>query len=582
MAIGKKVTGRAVGYVGLLTAVAVLLLVGGYWLMGAHVAPQPVAADSAKIDLLSSGWNHVPGITPQSDGLHVGHLGRAIVQQDGKPGQANPAVNLYGTHLRTGDTFTLNATIKDVEGGASLRLYNDAPVVLDEFRVEPKSLELVFTDKGLTASVWNGYKNQSLYVQRPTQTQTATFTLQPSNQITVQYQGKTTNVLVNGQQVATLATNRLFTGNVWFGASAVNPGDSWVLGDLSAAPTSGVTAVNVQNQPVHTKNAQGLQTLASAKRPGFLVGAAMAIGPAVADSQYASLAFGGDFGQLTTENALKWQFSEPQPGVFDFSEADALVALAAKNRLTVHGHTLVFGEANPKWVQDLPTATAADKQRVKQVMTDHITRTVGHFKGKISSWDVVNEPLADFDAPVASDGLRQHIWYKAMGASYIATAFTAAHQADPSAKLYLNDFGLEEDGDRWDTLLALVTQLKSQGVPINGVGFEAHIYESGDEINPAVLRSHIQTLARLGLTVRISEMDVYDDNGTAAQAAQYADVFTACLSEPNCVSWSTWGITNRYDMWQDDSSRLQYGQDLLWDAQARPTPAYTRIQQSLL
>jgi endo-1,4-beta-xylanase len=362
----------------------------------------------------------------------------------------------------------------------------------------------------------------------------------------------------------------------------MNPGDSWVLGDLSAAATQGTSASNTQNVAAYAKTPQGLQTLATSKRPGFLVGAAMALGPAVADSQYAALAFGGNFGQLTTENALKWQFSEPQPGVFDFSEADALVALAAKNRLAVHGHTLVFGEANPKWVQDLPVSTAADKQHVKQVMIDHITQTVSHFKGKISSWDVVNEPLADLDAPAAADGLRQHIWYKAMGASYIATAFTAAHQADPNAKLYLNDFGLEENGDRWNTLLALVTQLKSQGVPINGVGFEAHIYAAGDEIDPAVLRSHIQALAGLGLTVRISEMDVYSDNGTAAQATQYANVFNACFSEPNCVSWSTWGITDRYDMFQDDNNRLQYGQDLLWDAQLHPTPAYNKIQQSLL
>lgn len=581
MASARILSRHSIGHIWLLAVMAVLLLVGGYWMISSHVSPQPAAADSAKIDLLSSGWNYVPGVTPQTDGLHVGYLGRAIVRQDGTPGQTNPAVNLYGTHLRVGNTFTLNATIKDVKGTASLRLYSDAPVVQDEFRVEPKSLELTFTDKGVTASVWNGYKNQSLYAQLPTLTRTAPLSLQPSNEVTLQYQGKTTSVSVNGQQVATLATNKLFTGNVWFGVSAVNPGDSWVLGDLSAVAAPGTSASNTQDQPAYPKATQGLQTLASAKRPGFLVGAAMVLGPAVADPQYATLAFGGDFGQLTTENALKWQFSEPQPGIFDFSEADALVALAAKNRLAVHGHTLVFGEANPKWVQDLPTVTAADKEHIKQVMVNHITQTVSHFKGKISSWDVVNEPLADFDAPAAADGLRQHIWYKAMGASYIAAAFTAAHQADPNAKLYLNDFGLEQDGDRWNTLLALVTQLKSQGVPINGVGFEAHIYASGDEIDPAVLRSHIQTLARLGLTVRISEMDVYDDNGTAAQAAQYASVFSACLSEPNCVSWSTWGITNRYDMWQDDAHHLQYGQDFLWDGQVHPTPAYSKIQQSL-
>lgn len=565
----------------ILLVVAVLLLAVGYWAVSPHVVSRPVAADGEKIDLLGSGWNYVPGVSTKADGLHVAYLGRAIAQQDGAVGQANSAVNLYGTHLHIGNTFTLNATVKDIKGSASLRLYSSPPVVQDEFRVEPTGLELTFTSKSVTTEVWGGYKNQRLYAQVPASTQTANLTLLPSNAVTVQYQGKTTNVSVNGQLVAKLATNQIFANDVWFGLSAVHPGESWVLSDMSSTANSKVSVQNSQTAPNYPKSNQGLQTLASSKRPGFIVGAAMALGPAVADSQYATLAFGGNFGQLTTENALKWQFIEPRSNVFDFSEADALVALAAKNGLAVHGHTLVFGEANPKWVQDLPTSTAADKQHVKQVMLNHITRTVSHFKGKIKSWDVVNEPLADFDAPTAHDGLRQHLWYKAMGASYIAAAFTAAHQADPAAKLYLNDFGLEEDGDRWNTLLALVTQLKSQGVPIDGVGFEAHVYQAGDEINPAVLRSHIQTLARLGLTVRISEMDVYDDSGTAVQATQYADVFNACLAESNCVSWSTWGITDRYDMWQDDANHMQYGQDLLWDAQAHPTAAYSKIQQSI-
>lgn len=550
--------------------------------MSSRASSESAAVGSTQLRLLDSGWNYVPGVTAETDGLHVGYLGRAIVQQDGSPGQSNPAVNAYGTHLRVGSNFTLSATMKDIKGTASLRLYGDVPVVQDEFRVEPKSLELTLTSTSATVSLWNGYKNQNLSKQLLTLTRTTALQLQPSNVVTLQYQGKQTTVSVNGQLVAMIATNGLFASDVWFGMSALNSGDSWVLADLSASTMPGVGVVNAQNVSAYVKANQGLQTLAHHKRPGFLVGAAMTLGPAVADTQYATVAFGGNFGQLTTENALKWQFIEPQPNVFDFTEADALVALARKNRLVVHGHTLVFGEANPKWVQDLPIATAADKEHIKQAMVNHITQTVRHFKGKIASWDVVNEPLADFDAPAAKDGLRQHVWYKAMGVSYIATAFTVAHQADPGAKLYLNDFGLEENSDRWATLLALVTQLKAQGVPIDGVGFEAHVYAAGDEIDPAILRSHIQTLARLGLTVRISEMDVYDDSGTAAQAAQYANVFNACLSEPNCVSWSTWGVTDRYDMWQDDTNRMQYGQDLLWDAQAHPTPAYTKIQQSFL
>ncbi|MNT50159.1 Endo-1,4-beta-xylanase Z precursor [compost metagenome] len=119
-------------------------------------------------------------------------------------------------------------------------------------------------------------------------------------------------------------------------------------------------------------------------------------------------------------------------------------------------------------------------------------------------------------------------------------------------------------------------------MPIDGVGFQAHVYDSDDMINSATLRSHIRELAELGLLSRISEMDVYSDDGAAVQAKQYADVFSACFIEPNCVSWSTWGVTNQYNLWQDENSRLQGGHDFLWDERYRPTAAVTAIRDALL
>ena len=213
-------------------------------------------------------------------------------------------------------------------------------------------------------------------------------------------------------------------------------------------------------------------------------------------------------------------------------------------------------------------------------MVDHITQTVGHFKGRVASWDVINEPLADFGV-AGSSGLRNHTWLKASGENYIASAFMAAREADPRAKLYINEYGLESNGERWDTFLALVKKLKVQGVPIDGVGFQGHVYDSGDIINPVTLRSHIRELAELGLTSRISEMDVYSDDGTEVQAKQYADVFNVCFTEPSCVSWSTWGVTDRYNFWQDESGRLQHGRDFLWDEKYRPTAAVSAIQSMI-
>jgi endo-1,4-beta-xylanase len=313
------------------------------------------------------------------------------------------------------------------------------------------------------------------------------------------------------------------------------------------------------------------------------MGAAMALGSAVSDPAYATVAFGGTFGSMTTENALKWQFVHPQENTYTFQEGDALVVLAKRHNMKIHGHALVFGEANPRWVQDLPVATEADKDKVKQVMLDHIKTVVGHYKDKMSTWDVVNEPLADNDNFDTDNGytLRRHKWYQAMGQDYIAQAFQAAHAADPKAKLFINEYGMEEDGERWDTMYALVSQLKSQGVPIDGVGFQSHVYESGDRISAVVLRKHMQQLAKIGLLSRVSENDVYSDDGQTVQAQQYADVFSACLHEPSCISYTTWGVSDRYDTFRDDDGSIQYGQDFLWSDTMTPTPAVTKLQALL-
>jgi endo-1,4-beta-xylanase len=565
--------------------IALLACIGaafGIWTMLA--APPLRSVSSAdQLDLLSTGWNFVPGTSLGNDGLHVSTLDRAIVRQDGTPGQSNPPINAYGTHLQASGDMTLTADMNSIKGTAALQLNGGVPIVQDEFRVEPKGLRISLSSTSLTLSRWNSYTTQDVYNQRPAQTTSYPIQLQPRNVLSIERRGSQLTVSLNTHRIATIPEQGVLGHDIWFGVDGGQLGDSWVLGGLHAAGTSGA-AVSLANSQDHTRFTPTagtlLQSAATKKRPGFLIGAAVAASPAATDPKYGQLAFGGNFGQITTENVLKWQFIHPQPTVYDFHEADSLVAIARKNNLAVHGHTLVFGEANPAWVQHLPVNSAADKANVKQVMTDHITQVVSHFKGQVASWDVVNEPLAE-DSDATNDGLRTHIWYNAMGADYITEAFRAAHQADPSAKLYINEFGLEADGSRWDKFLALVTQLKASGVPIDGVGFEAHVYQSGDEIDPATLKAHMQALARVGLASRISEMDVYADNGTDAQAQQYAGVLGACLSEPSCVSWSTWGVSDHYDLFLDDNNTVQHGTDFLWDGQYAPTPAVTALLKVL-
>lgn len=567
------------------SGIAAAAIIGGSIYYG-HLSANPNTPETVQpsqevtntMELLQSDRIHLPGAQLTDAGLRVEPMPFAIVNQDGSGGQPNQPINLYGAHLEASSDFTVKAKMEDVTGKASLSLYGDVPVIYDEFRYERNTLELDVSGSSLTVQTW---KNNA---QQP---QSTTYAI-PNGEVkdlSVTKRGNRLLISVADQQVADLPADQLFSsGKVWFGASAA--GQPWTLRSLTAVKENGqpLEVVDSTDPNIKTVDQEGLQYLLNQtnKRPGFTIGAAVALAPLVSDPQYAGIVLGGNFGGITTENTLKWQFAHPAPDTYDFKEADALVALAGRYHLKVHGHTLVFGEANPAWVQNLPTATEADKARVEQAMTEHIRTTMTHFAGKIATWDVVNEPLADYDQFEAGQKLRSTKWSQAMGEGFITKAFHAAHAADPTAKLYINEFGLEEDGERWDYFLDMVTRLKQAGVPIDGVGFQAHVYERDDRINPKTLRKHMEQLARIGIDSRVSENDVYSDDGPKTQAKEYASTFTACLQTPSCTSYTTWGVSDRYNKFRDDDGSIQDGQDFLWDKDMRPTRAVDAIRKVIV
>lgn len=515
-------------------------------------------------DLLAGEWSYMPGVTRESEGLRIHDWNFSFVNQNGVQAQTNPPLNLFGTRLDTRGDFAVEATLKiPAKTIASLQLYGEVPIFLDEFRIERRSLQLTLQDNRLTVV------EQGDNVAADAD-QTFSFATDQANHLRIERHDKTVSISINGQEIGQVPEQGIFqTGVVWFGLNS--QGGSWQLSKLKATALRDgrVTAANAATIKIKDDYEDSLQDLADRKRPGFLIGAAAALAPAVSDKAYARLLLGGNFGTLTTENVLKWQFVHPTPHDYSFGEADALIALAERHGLKVHAHTLVFGEANPRWVQDLPI-----DQR-EQAMREHITTVAGRYKDRVSSWDVVNEPFDD----EAWDQLRPNIWYQAMGESYIAKAFRAAHQTAPRAQLFINEYGLEEDSERWDAMLALLKRLQSEKVPIDGVGFQAHVYERDDKINPTILRKHIRQLHALGLKARISEIDVYSEDSTAVQASQYSEVLKTCLAEPNCVSYTTWGVSDRYNWFEDDGP--QQGQDFLWDANMQPTPAVQALRQVL-
>ncbi|MDN0195173.1 endo-1,4-beta-xylanase [Streptomyces sp. S.PNR 29] len=280
---------------------------------------------------------------------------------------------------------------------------------------------------------------------------------------------------------------------------------------------------------------------------------------------------GREFNALTPGNAMKWGSVEPARGTFDWAEADRIVDFAEAHGQQVRGHTLVWHSQNPGWLTN-GTWTSAQLSRL---LNDHIATEVGRYKGRLAAWDVVNEPFNE-------DGTyRETLWYNGLGADYIAQALTAARAADPSAKLYINDYNVEGVGAKSTALYNLVKSLKERGVPIDGVGLQAHLILGQV---PSTLQQNIQRFADLGVDVAITELDIRmqlpaTEAKLAQQAAEYKAVMNACLAVSRCVGVTVWGFTDS-DSWIPDTFPGQ-GAATPYDENYAPKPAYHAIAEAL-
>jgi endo-1,4-beta-xylanase len=298
------------------------------------------------------------------------------------------------------------------------------------------------------------------------------------------------------------------------------------------------------------------------------------IGTAVTGSKltgaYGDIA-GAQFSSLTPGNAMKWGTVEPTQGSFNWSEADQIVAFAQAHHQQVRGHTLVWHNQNPNWLTNGSWTPA----QLGSLLQNHITTEVTRYKGKIAAWDVVNEAFNE-------DGTyRPTLWYDNLGADYIANALTWAHAADPAAKLYINDYNVEGVNAKSTALYNLVKSLKQRGVPIDGVGLQAHLILGQV---PATLQQNIQRFADLGVDVAITELDVRMQlPATAAsltqQKADFKSVVGACAAVTRCVNVTVWGFTDS-DSWVP-STFPGYGAATPYDENYSPKPAYYGIAEAL-
>jgi endo-1,4-beta-xylanase len=274
------------------------------------------------------------------------------------------------------------------------------------------------------------------------------------------------------------------------------------------------------------------------------------------------------FDMITPGNEMKWDTTEPSRGAFNFGPGDAIANFARSHGDRIRGHNLVWHSQLPSWVSSLPL------NQVQSAMETHITTEVGHYRG-LYAWDVVNEPFND-------DGsFRQDVFTSAMGTGYIADALRTARAADPGAKLYLNDFNIEGMNAKSNAMFNLISSLKSQGVPIDGVGLESH-FILGQV--PSSMLANMQRFANLGVDVAVTELDdritlPADSGELQQQANEFSAVVRNCLAVSRCVGVTQWAVGDA-DSWIPGFFPGQ-GAATMFDQNYQQKPAFTAVQQAL-
>ncbi len=318
---------------------------------------------------------------------------------------------------------------------------------------------------------------------------------------------------------------------------------------------------------------------------GVVIGAAAAGGghfglgddPFQVDEAYRAR-LGSEFSSVTPENQLKWEYVHPEPDTYAFDAADEIVAFAEDHGMVVRGHTLLWHSQNPAWLEQGDYTP----DELRDLLREHITTVVGRYAGRIQQWDVANEIVDD------AGRLRteENIWLRELGPGIIADAFRWAHEADPAAQLFLNDFGAEGVNPKTDAYLDLVQDLLAQGVPVHGFGAQAHLsLEYGSPGDG--LRENLQRFADLGLATAVTELDVRVplDGGRASeddldrQAEYFAEVVAGCLAVDGCSSITVWGFTDAYS-WVPTFFPGMGAATLLTEDHARK-PAYDAVAEAL-
>jgi endo-1,4-beta-xylanase len=313
------------------------------------------------------------------------------------------------------------------------------------------------------------------------------------------------------------------------------------------------------------------------EKADFPVGVAIDFQKLLNEERYRNLII-SQFNSITPEQSMKASVIHPQKEIYDFSETDFLIKFCKKYNKRLHGHTLVWYKNNPRWMERFK----GNKVEWEQMLKEHIQTVIGHCKDGIKSWDVLNEAFNP-------DGsLRENIWLKNIGESYIEKSFRYAEEADPEALFFYNDFDLESRPAKLNAVLKFFSDLRSKGVKIDGIGMQMHISISSpyaSEINMAAMQ-----VEERGFMVHYSEFDITvvkgssltfgEKNQLRRQAARIKEIVAGYrhLRSKTSFGITMWGLTDA-DSWLTEKNG--HDRPLLFDSRCRAKPAYCGFLEGL-
>jgi len=290
---------------------------------------------------------------------------------------------------------------------------------------------------------------------------------------------------------------------------------------------------------------------------------------------------------LVAENAMKWRLTHPLQDRFDFTQADFFMSFAESNHLTARGHNLCWHAHNPPWLD-----AAITQQNAVSLLTTHIQTVVGRYKGRIHSWDVVNEAIDP--SQKNHNGLRNSLWLQNIGEDYVELAFRTAAEADPSALLTYNDYDIETDSPsqhaKREAVLDMLRHFVKKGVPIQALGLQSHLRTKEGIPTFNSLGKFLKEIAKLNLHVFVTELDV-DDQFMPADiterdrqvAGLYGSYLNAVLHHGSVKAVLTWCLSDRDSWLQNFRPRADHlpQRPLPFDADLKPKPAFFALRDAL-